>query len=62
MERARAEETVTENNLITGILKIRLDRRPDAAPLVVDRHEVKLLKDAKIQVDRSEIEALKGIE
>ena len=35
---------------------------PDAAPLVVDRHEVKLLKDAKIQVDKSEIEALKGIE
>ena len=28
----------------------------------IDRHEVKLLKDAKIQVDKSEIEALKGIE
>lgn len=62
VETREGRGTVTENNLITGILKIRLDRRPDAAPLVVDRHEVKLLKDAKIQVDKSEIEALKGIE
>ena len=62
VETREGRGTVIENNLITGILKIRLDRRPDAAPLVVDRHEVKLLKDAKIQVDKSEIEALKGIE
>lgn len=62
VETREGRGTVIENNLITGILKIRLDRRPDAAPLVVDRHEVKLLKDAKIQVDKAEIEALKGIE
>jgi len=62
VETREGRGTVIENNLITGILKVRLDRRPDAAPLVVDRHEVKLLKDAKIQVDKSEIEALKGIE
>lgn len=62
VETREGRGTVIENNLITGILKIRLDRRPDAAPLVVDRHEVKLLKDAKIQVDKSEMEALKGIE
>ena len=62
VETREGRGTVIENNLITGILKIRLDLRPDAAPLVVERHEVKLLKDAKIQVDKSEIEALKGIE
>ena len=62
VETREGRGTVIENTLITGFLKIRLDRRPDAAPLVVDRHEVKLLKDAKIQVDKSEIEALKGIE
>lgn len=62
VETREGRGTVIENNLITGILKVRLDRRPDAAPLVVDRHEVKLLKDAKIQVDKSEIEALRGIE
>lgn len=52
METREGRGTVIENNLITGILKIRLDRRPDAAPLVVDRHEVKLLKDAKFRWTR----------
>ncbi len=54
--------TVIENNLITGMLKVRLDRRSDAAPIVVERHSVKLIKDAQIKLDKSEIEALKGIE
>ena len=54
--------TVVENNLITGMLKIRLDRRPDAAPAVLHRHAVKLLKDGKIRVEKEELEALKGIE
>ncbi len=53
---------VIENNLITGMLKVSLDRRPDAAPLVVHRHSVKLLKDAYIRVEKEELEALKGIE
>ena len=53
---------VVENNLITGMLKVSLDRRPDAAPLVINRHQVKLLKDARIKVEKEELEALKGIE
>lgn len=53
---------VVENNLLTGMLKIRLDRRPDAAPVVIERHEVKLIRDAQIRVDKSELESLKGIE
>ena len=53
---------VIENNLITGMLKITLDRRPDAAPAVFHRHSVKILKDAKIKVEKEEFEALKGIE
>ncbi|MBR5246517.1 MAG: stage 0 sporulation family protein [Clostridia bacterium] len=53
---------VIENNLITGMLKITLDRRPDAAPAVFHRHSVKILKDAKIKVEKEELEALKGIE
>ncbi len=53
---------VVENNLITGMLKISLDRRPDAAPLVIHRHSVKLIKDAHIRVEKEELEALKGIE
>lgn len=53
---------VIENNLITGMLKVTLDRRPDAAPAVFHRHDVKILKDAYIKVEKEELEALKGIE
>ncbi len=53
---------VIENNLITGMLKVTLDRRPDAAPSVFHRHSVKILKDAYIKVEKEELEALKGIE
>lgn len=54
--------TVIENNLITGMLKVTLDRRPDAAPQTYHRHSVKLLKDAKIRIEKEELEALKGME
>lgn len=54
--------TVVETNLIKGELKVRLDRRPDAAPATYDRHDVKLIKDKKITVDKSEIAALKDYE
>lgn len=54
--------TVVDSNLITGMLSVRLDRRPDAAPVTIERHQVKLIKDAQIRLERSEIEALKGIE
>ena len=53
---------VIEVNLITGMLKVSLDRRPDAAPVIVNRHQVKLLKDAHIRIEKEELEALKGIE
>ena len=54
--------TVLDNNLLTGMLTIRLDRRPDAAPVVIERHQVKLIRDAQIKLNKKEIEALKGIE
>ncbi len=53
---------VTENNLLTGILKVKLDSRPEASPKVCHRHDVKVLKDAQIKIEREELEALKGIE
>ncbi len=62
VETAEGRGTVIDNNLITGLLKIRLDKRPDAAPVVFERHDVKLIKDAQIKLDKAEIEALKGIE
>jgi cell fate regulator YaaT (PSP1 superfamily) len=54
--------TVIDNNLVTGMLTIRLGRRPDAAPVIIERHQVKLIKDAQIKLEKAEIEALKGIE
>ena len=54
--------TVVEVNLLSGQLKVRLDRCPDAAPHTFGRREVKTIKDGKIKVERSELEALKGIE
>lgn len=53
---------VIENNLLTGMLKVKLDRHPDAAPSVFHRKEVKLIRDSQIKVNREEIEALKEIE
>lgn len=53
---------VSDVNLLTGMLKVSLDRNPDAAPISVNRHDVTVIKDGKIKIDRAEIEALKGIE
>ena len=44
------------------MLKVRLDRNPEAAPAVFNRRDVKLIKDKKITVNKSEIAALKEIE
>ena len=54
--------TVTEVNLLTGMLKIRLDKNPDAAPAVIHRKDVRLIKDSRIKINREEMEALKEIE
>lgn len=53
---------VSDVNLLTGMLKVTLDRNPNAAPVSVHRRDVNLIKDGRIKVERDEIEALKGIE
>ena len=54
--------TVTETNLLTGMLKVSLERNPNAAPVSVHRHDVQVLKDGKIRIEKAELDALKGIE
>lgn len=54
--------TVVEQNLITGILKVRMDDAPAAAPQSFKVKEVKVIKDAQIRVDKKELEELKGLE
>ena len=62
VETREGRGVVIDNNLLTGMLKIRLDRRPDAAPLLIERHEVRLIRDAQVRLSKAELEALKGIE
>ncbi|MCM1508213.1 MAG: stage 0 sporulation family protein [Ruminococcus flavefaciens] len=51
---------VEDANLITGKLRIKTEK--SEVPVVLDRSEVKLLKDAEIKVNRDEIKALKNLE
>jgi cell fate regulator YaaT (PSP1 superfamily) len=53
---------VTESNLISGILKVRLDKNPDAAPGTYKADDVKLVKDGRIVVTKEEEQAIKDIE
>lgn len=62
VETSEGKGTVLENNLLTGKLKVRLDRYQEAAPQIFNRNDVKLVKDAPIRVAKEELEALKDIE
>ena len=54
--------TVIDQNLLTGILTIRLDKAPDAAPATFHAKQVKVIKDGQIKVNKEELEQLKGLE
>ena len=62
VETPEGKGTVVENNLLTGMLKVRLEKRPEAAPLVINRKQVKLVRDGKIKVEKQELDALKDME
>lgn len=53
---------VIDVNLITGTLRVRMDRSPEAAPHTFKVKEVKLVKDGSIRLDKKEIQELKGLE
>ncbi len=61
VETAEGRGKVCEANLLTGILKVQLDKNPDA-PITVNKADVKLLKDGQVRVSRDEIKALKNLE
>lgn len=62
VETPEGRGTVIDFSLISGMLKVKLDKKPDAAPLSISRKQVKLIKDNKIKVDKKELDALKNIE
>ena len=62
VETDEGKGTVIDVNLLTGMLKVSLEKKPDAAPIIVNRKQIKVLKDSKIKLDKKELEALKNIE
>lgn len=62
VETSEGRGIVEDANLLTGVLKVKLDKNPDAAAIAFKREDVKLLKDGKIRIKKEEIQALKGLE
>jgi len=54
--------TVVENNLLTGMLKVRMKDAPEMAPKIMSSKDVRVIRDAHIKLDKSEIEQLKKLE
>ncbi len=55
--------TVVEVNLLTGVLKVKMDNTPpEAAPQAFKVKDVKLIKDGTIRIDKKEMQELKGLE
>ncbi len=62
VETPDGQGVVEDSNLLTGVLKVKLKKNPDAPAAPYKRDDVKLLKDSKIKVNREEIAALKDLE
>ncbi len=54
--------TVEEINLLTGIIKVKLDKASQAAAHIYDKKQVTIIRDAQIKVDYEEEKALRGLE
>ena len=55
--------TVVDTNLISGQIKVCLDKSPDAIPSTFSRRQVKTIRDGgRVSVSKAEREALKNIE
>jgi cell fate regulator YaaT (PSP1 superfamily) len=54
--------TVIDVNMLTGVLQVRMEAAPDAAPQTFKVSQVKLLKGAQINIDKKELEELKELE
>ena len=47
--------------LLTGRLKVRMDRAPEAAPMSFHAKQVKVIKDSQIKVAKEEVEKLVAV-
>ncbi|MDD6012857.1 MAG: stage 0 sporulation family protein [Oscillospiraceae bacterium] len=62
VETEEGRGTVVDFNLLTGMLKVALDKKPEAAPIEVNRKNVKILKDSRLKIDQKELDELKDME
>ena len=53
---------VTEVNLLTGMLKVHLERAEEGADSLYHKKDVKLIRDGRIQVDAKEAAELESLE
>ena len=51
---------VEDANLITGKLRVKTEK--SEVPIVLERGDVKLLKDAEVRLSKEELKALKNLE
>ncbi|MBQ1546628.1 MAG: stage 0 sporulation family protein [Clostridia bacterium] len=56
------EGTVVEANPISKVLKVKMKKSPDAAPMTFKAADVKLIKDSQIKVNKKELDELKKLE
>ena len=56
------EGKVTESNILTGLLKVQLNKSPEGIIKIFHKDDVKLIKDGFIKVDKEEMKALKNLE
>lgn len=53
---------VIDSNLLTGTLRVRMEKFPEAAPRSFKVKDVKIVKDGSIRLDKKEIQELKNLE
>ena len=57
---AEGRGVVEEVNLLTGKLRVKMDKNDNV--VVVKKDDIEVIKDSVIRLDRDEIKALKGLE
>ncbi len=53
---------VIDQNLLTAMLTVRLDKAPEGAPATFHAKQVKVIKDGQIKINKEELEQLKDLE
>ncbi len=56
------EGKVTESNILTGLLKVQLNKSPEGIIKIFHKDDIKLIKDGFIKIDKEEMKALKNLE